>query len=153
MNIYRRLTLLTWILLASVSALQAAEPVIYDEPHRPQFHFTPAKGWLNDPVGMFYHEGEFRLHYLGAPGKANGKGWGDTWVHLVSKDMLHWQELASSMRGAGGGIGGGSVVVDVKNTSGLQSGEEKPLVLFWNSVQSIAAIFPRRAKSSGVGST
>ena len=85
---------------------------------------------------MFYHEGEFHLHYLGQPEKPGG--WGDRWVHLVSKDMLHWQELALSVPSAGGSIGGGSVVVDAKNTSGLQSGEEKPLVLFWNSMQSIA---------------
>ena len=131
------LTLLTALLLAPLAGLHAVEPATYDEPNRPQLHFTPAKGWLNDPVGMFYHEGEYHLHYLGAPGKANGMGWGDTWVHLVSKDMLHWQELAPSVLGAGGAIGGGSVVVDTKNTSGLQSGDEKPLVLFWNSMKSI----------------
>ena len=34
-------------------------------------------------------------------------------------------------------IGGGSVVVDAKNTSGLQSGNEKPLVLFWNTMSAI----------------
>ncbi|NBV85246.1 MAG: hypothetical protein EBS01_03030 [Verrucomicrobia bacterium] len=120
-----------------VAPLHAAEPATHDEPNRPQLHFTPAKGWLNDPVGMFYHEGEYHLHYLWAPGKANGMGWGDTWVHLVSKDMLHWQELAPSVPGAGGAIGGGSVVVDTKNTSGLRSGAENPLVLFWNSMKSI----------------
>jgi fructan beta-fructosidase len=133
-------TFLTALLLAPLAALNAADspaPATYDEPNRPQLHFTPAKGWLNDPVGMFYHKGEYHLHYLGAPGKANGMGWGDTWVHLVSKDMLHWQELAPSVSGAGGSIGGGSVVVDAKNSSGLQSGDEKPLVLFWNSMKSI----------------
>jgi len=134
------LHLLTTLLLTPLAALHAndsPEPATYDEPYRPQFHFTPAKGWLNDPVGMFYHKGEYHLHYLGAPGKANGMGWGDTWVHLVSKDMLHWQELAPSVPGAGGSIGGGSVVVDMKNTSGLQSGDEKPLVLFWNTTEAI----------------
>ena len=120
--------------LYTVSAQTSAT---YDEPYRPQFHFTPPAGWLNDPVGMFYYEGEYHLHYLGAPGKANGMGWGDTWVHLVSKDMLHWQELAPSVPGAGGSIGGGSVVVDTKNTSGLQSGDEKPFVLFWNTTVAI----------------
>ena len=131
---------LTALVLAPLAALHAADstkPATYDEPHRPQLHFTPAKGWLNDPVGMFYHKGEYHLHYLGAPGKANGMGWGDTWVHLVSKDMLHWQELAPSVPGTGGSIGGGSVVVDMKNTSGLQSGDEKPLVLFWNTTEAI----------------
>lgn len=128
------LTLFTALLLAPLAALQAAEPTAYDEPHRPQFHFTPARNWLNDPVGMFYYEGEFHLHYLGQPEQSGG--WGDRWVHLVSKDMLHWQELAPSVP-SGRGQGGGSVVVDAKNTSGFQTGVEAPLVLFWNTMSAI----------------
>lgn len=137
MRLIHTLTFLTILLLAPLAALHAADspkPATYDEPYRPQFHFTPPTGWLNDPVGMFYHEGEYHLHYLGQPERPGG--WGDRWVHRVSKDMLHWQELAPSVP-SGRGQGGGSVVVDVKNTSGLQSGEEKPLVLFWNSMKSI----------------
>jgi fructan beta-fructosidase len=134
------LTLLTALLLAPLAALPAADspkPGTYDEPHRPQFHFTPPTGWLNDPVGMFYYEGEYHLHYLGAPD--NPRGWGKAWIHYVSKDLVHWQPLAPSLSGDGkASVGGGSVVVDVKNTSGLQSGEEKPLVLFWNSTERIA---------------
>jgi len=133
----RLLTTFLSLLLSVLYTVSAQTPATYDEPYRPQFHFTPAKGWLNDPVGMFYYKGEFHLHYLGAPGKANGKGWGDTWVHLVSKDMLHWQEIVPSVPGEGGSIGGGSVVVDIQNTSGLQEGDEKPLVLFWNSMNYI----------------
>ena len=113
----------------------AAGSATNHEPHRPQFHVTPARGWLNDPVGMCFYAGEFHLHYLGQPEKP--EGWGDAWMHLVSQDMLHWQELAPSVPGAGGSIGGGSVVVDANNTSGLRSGEESPLVLFWNTMTSI----------------
>jgi len=58
--------LLTALLLAPLAALHAADtpaPATYDEPYRPQFHFTPPVNWLNDPVGMFYYEGEYHMHY------------------------------------------------------------------------------------------
>ena len=46
----------------------------------------------------------------------------------MSKDLIHWQPLAPSVPGdKKGGVAGGSVVVDVNNTSGLQAGKEKPL--------------------------
>ena len=55
----------TGLLLVPLAWLNAADPTTYDEPNRPQFHFTPPANWLNDPVGMFYYEGEYHLHYLG----------------------------------------------------------------------------------------
>jgi fructan beta-fructosidase len=128
-------TLLT-LLLSMLHTVSAQTHATFDEPYRPQFHFTPPAGWLNDPVGMFYYEGEYHMHYLGAPDKLGG--WGYTWIHYVSKDMVHWQPLTPSVPGnKNASIGGGSVVVDAKNTSGLQSGNEKPLVLFWNTMSAI----------------
>ena len=90
------LTLLVALLFAPLTALHAADtpaPATYDVPNRPQFHFTPPYGWRNDPSGMFYYKGEYHMHYLGAPEKAKGGGWGNVWMHLVSKDMIHWDNL------------------------------------------------------------
>ena len=28
-------------------------------PDRPEFHFTPTKGWINDPYGLVYHGGVY----------------------------------------------------------------------------------------------
>ena len=33
----------------------------YNEPLRPQFHFSQTLGWNNDPNGMFYYDGELHL--------------------------------------------------------------------------------------------
>jgi hypothetical protein len=30
----------------------------YNEPWRPQFHFTPPKNFMNDPNGLVYYKGE-----------------------------------------------------------------------------------------------
>lgn len=131
----RILTTLLTLLLSMLHTVSAQTSATYDEPYRPQFHFTPPAGWLNDPVGMFYYEREYHMHYLGAPDKPGG--WGYSWIHYVSKDLVHWQPLTPSVPGNKNvSIGGGSVVDD-KNTSGLKSGQEKPLVLFWNSMSAI----------------
>ena len=34
-----------------------------EELYRPNFHFTPKKGWMNDPNGMFYYNGYYHLFY------------------------------------------------------------------------------------------
>ena len=38
----------------------------YNEPYRPQFHFSPEEKWMNDPNGLVYHQGVYHLFYLRA---------------------------------------------------------------------------------------
>ena len=33
----------------------------YNEPYRPQFHFSPEQKWMNDPNGMVYYKGIYHL--------------------------------------------------------------------------------------------
>lgn len=99
----------------------------YNEPHRPQFHFSPPKAWMNDPNGMVYYEGEYHLFYQHYP---DDTVWGPMhWGHAVSSDMVHWQYLPIALApDTLGYIFSGSVVVDWKNTSGFGNGAQPPLV-------------------------
>ena len=99
----------------------------YDQKHRPQFHFTSRKNWLNDPNGMVYYDGEYHLFFQHNP-KANK--WGNmTWGHAVSKDMVRWEQLPHAILPYGGGtIFSGTAAVDEKNTLGKQQGDVKTLI-------------------------
>ena len=41
---------------------QVQEP-LYGEKYRPQFHFSPKKGWTNDPNGLVFYKGEYHLFF------------------------------------------------------------------------------------------
>lgn len=60
-------------------------------PRRPRFHLTADSGWINDPHGLTWHDGQYHqfVQYVpGSPVWAVGCHWG----HLTSPDLLHWTE-------------------------------------------------------------
>lgn len=92
---------------------------MYNEMYRPQFHFTPAKGWMNDPNGLVYFNGEYHLFYQYNPHSIN---WDSMhWGHAVSTDLLTWKHLpiAYEPEGPIDDYFSGSAIVDEKNLSGL----------------------------------
>ncbi|SEF63350.1 glycoside hydrolase family 32 protein [Algoriphagus boritolerans] len=97
------------------------------EQYRPEYHFTPQKGWMNDPNGMFYLDGEYHLFYQYYP---DSTVWGPMhWGHAVSKDLVRWEELPIAIYPDSlGYIFSGSAVYDRENTSGLGTEETPPIV-------------------------
>jgi sucrose-6-phosphate hydrolase SacC (GH32 family) len=111
------------------------EENLYREYLRPQFHFSTRRGWNNDPNGLVYYDGEYHLFYQHNPfGWSYGSDANKAWGHAISKDLIHWKELSDAIHPDNqGGIYSGSAVVDKLNTTGFQSGVEKPIVCIYTS--------------------
>ncbi len=115
----RLLRFIIWLTLG-FTTVWAQDPASagYDQPFRPQYHFSPREHWTNDPNGLVYFEGEYHLFFQYNP---FGDEWGHmSWGHAVSTDLLHWRELPVALREENGVmIFTGSTVVDEHNSSGF----------------------------------
>jgi len=112
-------------------------PTLYSEPYRPQYHFSPATNWINDPNGLVYLDGEYHLFFQYNP---QGDKWGHmSWGHAVSADLVHWRELPVAIpEDDRYMIFSGSVVVDSHDSSGFGSPAAAPLVAIYTGAEHAA---------------
>ncbi len=104
----------------------------YKEKNRPQFHFTTRNGWINDPNGLIWNDGEYHLFYQHNPYE---RDWGNMhWGHAVSPDLVHWKELPVALRpDTIGTMFSGSAIIDYENTSGFGKSGTSPMVVAYTA--------------------
>lgn len=106
------------LLLLLLATLGAAA----QESFRPSgLHFSPPRGWMNDPNGMVYLDGEYHLFYQHHP---DSLVWAPMhWGHAVSRDLVTWEHLPVALfPDEEGMIFSGSCVIDRDNTAGFGPG-------------------------------
>ena len=60
------------------------------EHYRPNLHFTPRTGWMNDPNGMIRVDGVWHLFFQHDPDSTSHGPM--HWGHATSTDLVHWTE-------------------------------------------------------------
>ncbi len=99
---------------------------------RPKKHFTPVKGWMNDPNGLVYYKGKYHLFYQYNPYSCE---WDHMhWGHAISDDLVNWEHLPIALvPDENGDIFSGSCVVDNENVSGFGAEDNPALIAFYTS--------------------
>jgi len=113
---------------------EVIDPEAYSGPHRPQFHFSPRMGWMNDINGPYYQDGLYHMFYQANPTTTgHSSGFDMHWGHSVSKDLVHWEEwpIALFPDSSGRCFSGSAVLVKhplpgIENPTGLPT----PALLF-----------------------
>jgi len=109
-------------LLNRIRPSAQAPVTAFDEPDRLKFHFTPPRGWMNDPNGLSYVNGEWRLMYQHVPYACRSPWNGNFfWGYATSRDLVHWEHHGDALKPYPGqrALISGSGVCDVGNTSGF----------------------------------
>ena len=99
---------------------------------RPYIHFTPKRGWLNDPNGLIKLGDDYHLFYQFNPAE---RAWENMhWGHAVSKDLLHWNDLPTALfPDATGTMYSGCAVLDKGNVSRLGKDGNAPVLLYYTA--------------------
>ncbi|MEE1159679.1 MAG: glycoside hydrolase family 32 protein [Atopobiaceae bacterium] len=81
--------------LAKARSYEKRMEAFIDRKDRPCFHLSPRVGWMNDPNGFAYYQGEYHLFYQYSPYTTT---WAPMhWGHAVSKDLLFWRYLPCAL--------------------------------------------------------
>jgi hypothetical protein len=117
--------------MSEITPEEVAEQQHYNQPLRPQFHYTALQGHIGDATGLFFYRGEYHLFNIFDEWSRKSsvhKRWG----HAISTDLMHWTQLPPVLDTTiDHSPGSGSGIVDWNNSSGLRNGPEKTLLLFY----------------------
>ena len=95
-----KINIIDWIKVGFVLGLfqgysimgNAQNTELYKEKYRPQYHFSPRKGWISDPSGFIYYQNKYHMYW---------------WGKAESEDLVHYKQVIpnndsvfSCMRGA-----------------------------------------------------
>ena len=108
------------------------------EVYRPYIHFTTEYGWINDPNGLLKYtspvtgETVYHMFYQHNP---YDWVWGNMhWGHAFSRDLINWEHLPIALYpDEMGTMFSGSAIVDKENRSGLKTGDEDVILLFYTA--------------------
>lgn len=107
------------------------ENMHYNQPLRPQVHYTPITGQIADPTGLIRYKGTYHLFYMfdeWSKQRKDNKNWG----HATSDDCVYWEQQPHITNSViDNRPGSGSGIVDWNNTLGLRTGVEKTMVVFY----------------------
>ncbi|KAG6177419.1 hypothetical protein E4U36_007312 [Claviceps purpurea] len=102
---------------------------------RPQIHYSPPKGFMNDPNGMFRDaDGIWHYYYQYNPASTNPGN--QHWGHATSPDLYHWTNQPPALFPKDNlFILSGSAVVDVNNTSGFFPNQTNGVVAIYTVIE------------------
>lgn len=122
---------------------QKKKAALYDEPLRPQFHYTAPQSWLNDPNGLVYFDGVYHLYYQSIPYSSVNNG--DLhWGHATSRDLIHWRHRAPALApDKVGTMWSGTAAVDHGGTTGFFGGKTGIVAAYSTDTQNIGIAYSR----------
>lgn len=112
--------------------IPAENAVFYQDDLRPKAHFSAARGWLNDPNGLYYYDGFWHMSFQHNP---FGADWGNIhWGHAFSTDLYHWTETDDILKPDSWGVPfSGYSVIDFDNVTGLREGNDPAILSFYTA--------------------
>ncbi len=103
-----------------------------DYTKKPEYHYRPAKGWINDPNGLVYYGGRYHVFYQHAPDYETPWNQPMHWGHAATEDFIHWEELPVALAPGepydGGGCWSGTAIV-----------KDGRLYLFYAAISAVSA--------------